>query len=206
MADRGMRAKLARAAARLNAHGPAAGLLPSLILMTDDERLADPQGAARALPRGSLVILRARDDARRAALAQELMAIARARDLLLLIANDPALAGRIGADGLHLPQARAREAAHWRARHPRWLITCAAHDACAIMQARAGCADAVLLSPVFATRSHDGAATLGTMRLRRLAQAARLPVYALGGVDARTALRLDGAPLAGIAAIGALSP
>ena len=43
------------------------------------------------------------------------------------------------------------------------------------------------------------------MRLRLLAQDAGMPVYALGGIDARTALRLSGAALAGIAAIGALS-
>lgn len=200
-----MRAKLARAAARLNAQGPAAGRLPPLVLMTDDERLGDPQAAAGALPRGSLIILRARAPARRAALATDLAAIARASNLLLLIAADPALAARIGADGVHLPQARLCDAAHWRARFPRWLITCAAHDASALARAHAARADAALLSPVFATRSHEGAAVLGAIRLRRLAQTAQLPVYALGGIDARTALRLEGAPLAGIAAVGALS-
>jgi thiamine monophosphate synthase len=43
------------------------------------------------------------------------------------------------------------------------------------------------------------------LRLRRIAQLSRVPVYALGGVDAATVARLKGAPVAGIAAIGALS-
>jgi len=205
VADRETRAKLARAAARLNARSHSAGRLPPLVLMTDDARLPDPAGAARALPRGSLVILRARENGRRAALARELAPIAHERDLFLLIAGDPALAARVGADGLHLPEARAAEAAHWRALHPNWLITAAAHSAHAIRRARNARVDAVLLSPVFATPSHVGAKPLGALRLRLLARDAGLPIYALGGIDARTALALGGANVAGIAAIGALS-
>ena len=123
----------------------------------------------------------------------------------MLIAADPALAARCGADGLHLPEARAHEVAHWRTCHPRWLITCAAHSERAILRAGRLGADAALLSPVFATRSHDDAAALGALRFRMLAQRATLPVYALGGIDAHTALRLGGANAAGLAAIGGLS-
>ena len=204
MADRETRAKLARLAAGLNARTPHAGRLPPLALMTDD-RLADPVAAARALPRGNLVILRARDDRRRAALAERLCRIACERDLVLLIASDPDLAARIGADGMHLPEARAQEAAHWRARHPNWLITCAAHDARAIARAGAARADAVFVSPVFTTKSHGNVRPLGVMRFRALVRAVTIPVYALGGIDARTALRLKDTPIAGLAAVGALS-
>jgi thiamine-phosphate pyrophosphorylase len=51
-------------------------------------------------------------------------------------------------------------------------------------------ADAVLLSPAFATRSHPDARALGPVRFRLLAQHARMPVIALGGMTARTARRL----------------
>lgn len=205
MADREDRAKLARAAMRLNARGCHAGRLPPLILMTDDARLPDPTAAVNALPRGSLVILRSRDDAKRAALAERLAATARRRDLLLLIANDPALAARGGADGLHLSEARASEAAHWRAHCPRWFITCAAHDLRALHRPGVSHADALILSPVFATRSHEGAPHLGALRFRILAAHTRRPVYALGGIDAHTARALAGANAAGLAAIGALA-
>jgi len=205
LADRETRAKLARLAAGLNARTPHAGRLPPLALMTDDDRLSDPVAAARALPRGNLVILRAHGDARRAALAERLCRVAREHDLVCLIANDPELAARSGADGVHFPEARAHEAAHWRACRPEWFITCAAHDARAIARARAARADAVFVSPVFATKSHEDARPLGVMRFRALARAAAIPVYALGGIDARTALRLKDAPIAGLAAVGALS-
>ncbi len=203
MADRLSRAKLARAAGALNARAGLSGLLPPLALLTDDERLADPLAAARALPKGSLVILRARDETKRAVLALALLRVAHARDLILVIADDPPLAARIGAHGLHLPEARAREAAHWRATRPYWLITAAAHSLHAIH--RAHHADAVLLSPVFATKSHEGAHPLGALRFRVLARHGRKPVYALGGIDTHTVRQLKDAPAAGIAAIGALS-
>jgi thiamine-phosphate pyrophosphorylase len=202
MADKLARAKLARAAMRFAARSRYA--LPPLILMTDDERLADPVSAARALPRGSMVIVRMRDAARRNELATTLRAIAKARGLKLLIAGDPDLAARIGADGIHLAEAHARQAAHWRARHADWIITASAHSMTAIMPARH--ADAVIVAPVFPTASHPGGATLGVMRLRLIARQSAVPVYALGGIDARTVGQLEDAKLAGVAAIGALAP
>jgi thiamine-phosphate pyrophosphorylase len=176
-----------------------AGRLPPLVLMTDDERLPDPLAAARALPRGSMVIVRSRDPARRARVAGALLPL---KDtLVLLVADDPALAAAIGADGLHLPGTVSHQASHWRARHPRWLITAAAHGLDALRTARG--ADALFLSPVFPTQSHAGRAALGASRANRIAREANVPVYALGGIDARNAHLLHG--FVGIAAIGALS-
>ncbi|HUO88595.1 MAG TPA: thiamine phosphate synthase [Rhizomicrobium sp.] len=193
------RRKLASAAARLNAAHAGAGLLPSLVLMTDDERLPDPLAAARALPKGSMVIVRARDAARRAEIAGALRQLQ--GWLVVLIAGDAALAAATGADGLHLPEADACEAPHWRVRHPRWLITAAAHNLHAVLAASR--VDALLLSPVFVTRSHPGRAPLGAVRAGRIAQEAKVPVYALGGIDARNARLLHG--FVGIAAIDALA-
>ena len=170
-----------------------------LTLMTDDERLPDPLAAARALPRGSLVIVRSRDVKRRALLAMALRPLAKVRGLVLLIADDPILARAIGANGLHLPERRAREALHWRARNPRWLITASAHSSRALLQA--GNADAVLLSPVFPTQSHQKTKPLSPVRARLMARAMKIPVFALGGVTAGNAVLLSG--FSGIAAIGA---
>jgi thiamine-phosphate pyrophosphorylase len=195
------RATLARQARRLNA-ASGNGRLPPLILLTDDERLPDPLAAASALPRGSAVIVRARNKEKRFALGVVLREIAHGNGLFLLVADDPQLAVRIYADGIHLPEKRAHEALHWRATHPDWFIICAAHSARAAMNAKA--ADAVLLSPVFATQSHPDRAPLTPMRLRFMARNIPAPIYALGGIDARNVLRLSNAPLAGIAAISSL--
>jgi thiamine-phosphate pyrophosphorylase len=204
MSSRLHRSQLTRAATALNAaHG--AGL-PALILMTDERRLKDPVAAAWALPKGSAIILRHTQAEARASLAERLAPIAKARGLLLLIAGDAALAVRVKASGLHLSQARMREAAQLKARHPHWLITAAAHSLAALATAKVAHADAALLAPVFATQSHLGRPFLGAARARMMARQAPLPVYALGGIDARSIGRLKGGCFAGIAGVGALAP
>ena len=179
---------LARYQARLNPDMP-------LVLMTD-ERRCDWARAARALPRGSLVVVRARDTKKRLALAETLHGIAP-----LLIADDPALAAGIGAAGLHLPELRMREAFHWRARFAHWIITSSAHSLRALMGAHQ--LDAVFLSPVFATQSHKQARPLTPLRAAFIAARAPVPVYALGGVTHRNAALLAPA-FSGIAAISSL--
>ncbi|MCH7628806.1 MULTISPECIES: thiamine phosphate synthase [Novosphingobium] len=63
-------------------------------------------------------------------------------------------------------------------------------------------ADAVLLSPVFPTRSHPGGTVLGPVRFLLLARRSCVPVLALGGMTAMRAARL---PVHGWAAIDGLS-
>lgn len=166
-----------------------------LVLMTDD-RAADWVGAARRLPIGAIVVVRARDATRRGALAQDLCGLA-----TLLIADDPALAQSVGSQGLHLPERRMKEAPHWRARHPGWIITSSAHSLRALMGAKA--LDAVFLSPVFATTSHPGTKPLTPVRAAFIAALAPVPVYALGGITPHNAALLAPA-FSGIAAINSL--
>jgi thiamine-phosphate pyrophosphorylase len=163
-----------------------------LVMMTDD-RAADWPGAARRLPPGSVVVVRARDAATRRRMAEQMDGLAR-----LLIADDPGLAAEMGAAGLHLPEARMREALHWRARFPHWIITSSAHSLRALMSAQA--LDAVFLSPVFATASHRQARPLTPVRAAFIAALSPVPVYALGGVTARNAALLSPA-FSGIAGI-----
>jgi thiamine-phosphate pyrophosphorylase len=181
-----MIANLASQQARLNCEMP-------LVMMTDD-RAADWVDAVRRLPLGSVVVVRARDKATRRLLAGQLNGMAR-----LLIADDPGLAAEIGATGLHLPERRMREALHWRARFPHWIITSAAHSLRALMGT--GQLDAVFLSPVFATSSHREGRPLTPVRAAFIAALSPVPVYALGGVTARNAAQLATA-FSGIAGIG----
>ena len=191
--------KLAELAKRLNsANAPGLGL-PPLLLITDAQRIPNPAGVAEHLPRGSAILLRDYDIVARDSLAYRLAEVARRRSLKLLIAGDVALAIRVGAAGIHLPEARASEARRWRHRH-QWLITIAAHSRQALYQAAICGADAALLSPVFATASHPEAKPLGPGGFNLLAARAGLPVYALGGINANNAARLLSGRAAGIAA------
>ncbi|HSO42371.1 MAG TPA: thiamine phosphate synthase [Rhodospirillales bacterium] len=202
-----MLASLADAARRLkrgSRQGSRGARLPACILIADSGRLADPGAAIAALPRGSAVILRDYDVADRMARAARLSRLCRRRRLHLLVAGDARLAVAVGAQGLHLPEGLARSAdRRWRLwRKPGWLVTAAAHSPRAIALARRAGVDAVLLSPVFPTASHPGAATLGPVLFAAWTRKAPLPVYALGGMTAATTRRLSGSGAAGIAAIG----
>ena len=166
------------------------------LVLTTDDRKADWAGAASRLSPGGVVVVRARDAKRRRALAEDLYGLA-----TLLIADDPALAEEIGAAGLHLPEAKMKEATHWRARHPDWIITSSAHSLKAMMHAHM--LDAVFLSPIFATTSHPDAKCLTQARAAFIAAHAPVPVYALGGITARNAGLLAPA-FSGIAAITSL--
>lgn len=131
-----------------------------------------------------------------------LKAIARARGLKLLVGADPALAARIGADGLHLPERLAHRAP--RVRRPGWIVTCAAHSLRAARRAKAAGADAAVVSAIFPSASPSAGAPIGPVRLAMLTRQAGLPVYALGGVSNKTARRLLDAGLVGIAAVDGL--
>lgn len=203
MADNLARAQLARLA-RSFAEATHSRL-PALVFFTDDERVPDPLPSIRALPRGSLVVLRHRNGAKRRALAPALSRIARERGLIWLVADDPRLATEAHAHGVHFPERKLALAAHWRARRARWLITCAVHSLASCLRASRAGVNAIFLAPVFATRSHPGGNVLGPIRVRTIARQFQVPICALGGIDAQTAKRLVGAGLAGLAAIGALA-
>lgn len=196
--------KLAELAKRLNSKNASVFGLPPLVLITDAARLPDPLVVAARLPTGSAVLLRDYDFAQRDVLACELAALCRQRRLKLLIARDAALAIRVGAAGLHLPEERISEVRRWRHRR-HWLITAAAHSRQALSRAAMAGADAAFLSPVFTTGSHPGRHQLGAQRFNLLAAKASLPVYALGGITVSNAAQLLGGHAVGIAAINAFN-
>lgn len=199
-------ARLTEAGGGLQRRRPAPPL-PALIMMTDRRRQGDPQAAIARLPPGAAVILRDYDAPDRPALARRLARLCRARRLVFLVAGDWRLALAVAAQGLHLPEGLARHGRrHWRqARRRRFLVTQAAHSAAALALARRLGADAAILSPVFATRSHPDARPLGVVRFARLVRTAGCPVYALGGIDPVAGRRLGGSGLAGVVAIGGIS-
>jgi len=157
--------------------------LPRLWLMTDERMGEGLWRAVERMPRGSGVIFRHYAAPDRRALFAQLKAICRRRSLLLLLGGSPRQATAWGADGAH------GRSPHLRTSRPL-LRTAPAHDARELTRAEA---HAVLLSPVFATRSHPGASGLGPHRFATLARRSPVPVIALGGMNARRFRRL--APL-----------
>jgi thiamine-phosphate pyrophosphorylase len=168
-------------------------------------RTPDPEAAIACLPRGAGVVYRAFGDPSAVETGRRLTRAAHRRGLLLLAGADAGLAARIGADGVHLPERAAARAGALRHARPGWIVTCAAHGAAAIVRARRAGADAAVVSPVFASASPSAGRPLGALRFTQLVAAARLPVYALGGINAATARRLARSGAAGFAATEALA-
>ncbi|MBV1689681.1 thiamine phosphate synthase [Novosphingobium sp. G106] len=159
--------------------------LPHIWLISDARNDAQLERALANLPRGSGLIYRHYHlaPAERRARFDRLARLARRRGHWLVLAGSARDARSWRADGAYgSPTQLAGGAAM-----PR-LVT--AHSLAEIGAARHTRADAILLSPVFATRSHPGAATLGALRFRLLAAHAGVPVIALGGMTAALAQRI----------------
>lgn len=190
---------LNRAAAAVS---PQAARLPPLLFFTDPERTPEPWRIAARLPVGAGVVFRAfgaetaMEDARR---LREVTSDAGVR---LLIGADAALAEAVGADGVHLPERLADQAAALRSAHPDWLVTAALHAEGPAVEA----AHARVLSPVFAVSGTSAARPqLGPEGVAAIARRQPQPVYALGGITAGDAESLLGSGACGIAAIGAIA-
>lgn len=180
--------------------------LPALLLMSDETRLADPLAALARLPRGAGLVYRhyrARDRARA---ARALVAKAKARGVRILVAGDRRLARRVGAAGVHVPEALIGTllAAAPRSLRKMAIVTMAAHSVRAVFRAARAGADAAIVGPVFRTESHPQAAPLGPLRFARICRLSPIPVYAVGGIAPKTARRLQGSGAAGLAGIGAI--
>lgn len=160
--------------------------LPRLWLTTDARNDAALEAALARLPRGSGLIYRHYHlaDAARLARFRALRRTARSKGHIVVLADSALTARAWGADGIYgTPRALSPRR--------RGLIHLAtAHDVREIALAGRLRADAILLSPVFPTRSHPGGAVLGPVRFRLMARLARVPVIALGGMDRRAACRL----------------
>lgn len=175
--------------------------MPALLFFTDPIRTPDPEAIAARLPAGSAIVYRHFGVEDAETRARRLLAIARARRLVLLIGADAPLAAKISADGVHLPERLAHRSPTLKRAHPRWIVTSAAHSLAA---ARASRADAVVLSVAFPSKSASAGRALGPIRLAMRVRAAGRPAYALGGVDNKKARRLLDAGLIGLAAVDGL--
>ena len=194
--------KLSEYARRLNY--PSRRLcLPPAILITDATRLPDPAKAARALEPGSAILFRDYQSSSRQFEARQIKLLCQQMRLLLIIGENPGLASEIGADGLHLTESSARTrgvSLAWKMR-PGTLLTVAAHSPNALQIAAYIRADAALLSPLNPTASHSDSKGIGIQKFVCWNKHSPVPVYALGGVNASNAARLNHSGAIGIAGI-----
>lgn len=187
-----------------------------LHLITDRRRLApgaNDDAAARCLleqvrhaveAKLDVVQVREQDLDGRAlsALVTQALTLTRGTQTRLVVNERLDVALACGADGVHL-RGRSFEAVRVRAvAGPRFLVGRSVHS---VEDARtAGPVDYLIAGTVWPTLSKpEGHPLLGSEGLRRIVEAAAVPVLAIGGVDASRLEALAGTGAAGLAAIGA---
>lgn len=174
---------------------PTVGPILGALMLPEDYVFTPPDAALREILAGldrlpAEALLRVRlpglSDPAYDAVARELVGQAAPRGLRVVLDRDLEMVHRLGASGWHLSQPRLVSQAGLRrhddrsARRVLWLASC--HDAASIELARTVGMDAVVLGPVRSTNTHPGQAPLGWASFADLAGAARLPVYAIGGL------------------------
>ncbi|HEY8682940.1 MAG TPA: Nudix family hydrolase, partial [Rhodanobacter sp.] len=114
-------------------------------------------------------------------LVADLLPLARRYAAQLLLNGDIDGARELGI-GVQLQSAQLLALSE-RPLPPQQIVGASCHDALQLAQAMGIGADFATLSPVAATASHPQAPPLGWPMFQSLAEAAALPVYALGGMD-----------------------
>jgi thiamine-phosphate pyrophosphorylase len=168
--------------------------VPKLWLMTD-ERFGDRLlPSIAALPKGSGIVFRhySLPPLERIALFRQVQRMARANRHILVLAGSPKQARRYHADGFH-GRTKSDE-----------FHTSPVHSRREGVKAERSGADLLFVSPLFSTRSHQGASPLGRVKFGLMIKAFRTPIIALGGMTRKRARALSPFKLHGWAAIDSL--
>ncbi|HEY3812376.1 MAG TPA: thiamine phosphate synthase [Caulobacteraceae bacterium] len=165
-------------------------------------RIADLAGFARdleaALSAGRVAALQIRlkdvPDATVAEAVKALAPLARAHDVAVILNDDPALAARLGCDGVHVGQGDAPYAEARRAMGPGAMVGVTCHDSrhLAMEAAEAG-ADYVAFGAFFPTTTKDASTRAEPEILTIWQETMEVPCVAIGGITPENAADLAAA-------------
>lgn len=159
--------------------------------------------------------VKSRSGAERLRLLERGVARVRPRDVTVLANGSLVEARRVGAHGAHWPETMIPEGPGFEetpaspggaaagADGDGMLRAASAHSIAATRRARAAGADFAVFGPVFEPGSKSGEPR-GLQELARVAAATRLPVVALGGIDARRAASCLSRGARGVAVVSAV--
>jgi thiamine-phosphate pyrophosphorylase len=180
---------------------------PPLLVVTDRSQARQPLAAvaAAALNAGCRWLsLREKDlaDVDLILLARRLFPLTRSAGARLLLHGEASVAKLAGVDGVHL-QAGADTAAARALLGPERLIGVSIHTVTETEAIDETSADYALAGPAFETPSKPGyGPEIGRKGLTEIARAARVPVLAIGGINATRVAELISAGATGVAVMG----
>jgi thiamine-phosphate diphosphorylase len=138
-------------------------------------------------------------------IAREVQAVTRRHHVPLVINDRLDIALAVGAEGLHLGQSDLPLPAARRLAKDRLFIGLSASTVEEALRAQEEGADYLGVGPVYPTGSKaDAGEAVGTVRLAKICAAVRLPVVAIGGVNAGNAAEVMESGAAGIAVISGI--
>lgn len=177
---------------------------PLAVMMVTDRRRAPAlawQVAQAARAGLDLVQVREKDLPAGAllALVRDVMAAVAGTGTRVLVNGRPDVARAAGAHGVQLP-AEGLPVSAVRAAFPDLLVGASCHAAQDAREAADQGAAFVVVGPVFATPGKESRA-LGAETLAAIVRAARIPVFAIGGIDAATTAAARTTGVHGVAAI-----
>ena len=163
--------------------------LPKVIIIFDDELFNKKKLLKLKIPKKSAFLLRSYQTKKRKKIAKQLLKFCKMKKIKLLIGSDIKLAEDIKADGIHFPEYMIKKnKINWIdiknvKSKKRWIITTSVHSIQSLKKAEGLDIDAVLLSPVFPSKSHPNSKSLGLNKFSKIVKKTKLPIYALGGIN-----------------------
>jgi len=169
-----------------------------------------PEARLRAALRGGVQIVQLRlkdaDEADILAAGRRMLTACHEHGALLIVNDHPELAARIGADGVHVGQDDVAPVQARAIVGPDRLVGLSTHTPAQVDAAGAEAAlDYIGVGPVHATPTKPGRAAVGLELVRYAAAHARLPFFAIGGIDTGNAAAVRGAGAGRIAVVRALT-
>ncbi len=183
---------------------------PPLLLVTDRRQARKPltEVVAAALAAGCRwVSVREKDlpEDDQIALVRLLLPIARRNGARLTLHGDAALAKAAGADGVHRVGRHGDAAASRKLLGPDKLIGVSIHTAIEAAAVDPAIADYAIAGPAYETASKPGyGPEIGRKGLADLAKSARVPLVAIGGLNAMRAAEVLAVGVSGIAVMGSI--
>ncbi len=184
---------------------------PKLYLVTDRTWLKDGQTLESCVEQAilggvTLVQLREKNmsDEEFTENAERMLSVCRKHDVPLIINDRADIAAKVGADGVHvgLDDMSVKDAR--RILGDEKIVGATAHNVREALAAEADGADYLGVGAVFGSSTKSDAKPLELSELRAVCEAVKIPVCAIGGINAGNISRLCGSGIKGAAVISGI--